>query len=275
MRPMLAATLRGPFTELRFPVLASIKLDGIRAIVIDGVVMSRTMKPIPNHHVQTLFNRYEGYDGELIVGDPAAPDCYRKSVSAVMSQAGEPLVDFHVFDNVTKDGPLKERLASIQPMVFHRQVHIGTPELLTDFEAYAVEHGHEGIITRDPNGVYKQGRSTMNEQGMVKIKRFLDDEATVVAVEEQVHNANPAQLDERGYTKRTSHKANKIPTGVLGALVVAWQGKEFRIGTGFTAEERAEFWRCDLVGMVCKFKYLPIGMKDAPRHPVFLGWRAD
>ena len=51
--------------KLRFPVLASPKLDGIRAYVKDGVVLSRQNKPIPNDHVQSLFSKYEHFDGEL------------------------------------------------------------------------------------------------------------------------------------------------------------------------------------------------------------------
>lgn len=69
-RPMLSATVT-EVAALRFPLLASHKLDGIRALVLGGVVVSRNLKPIPNRHVQALFGRreYEGLDG-----GPALPD---------------------------------------------------------------------------------------------------------------------------------------------------------------------------------------------------------
>src|ERR1035441_882839 len=103
-KPMLAATMKDT-SKLHFPLLASQKLDGIRATVQGGRLLSRTLKPIPNENVQALFKGLpEGIDGELIVGDPLAPDAYRKTVSLVMSD-DKPLdwfkgekVALHVFD---------------------------------------------------------------------------------------------------------------------------------------------------------------------------------
>lgn len=69
-RPMLATD--ADLGKLRFPLLASAKLDGVRAVVRDGVVYSRSNKPIPNAYVQQKFSRFEHFDGELIVGDPTS-----------------------------------------------------------------------------------------------------------------------------------------------------------------------------------------------------------
>jgi DNA ligase-1 len=46
-KPMLASDCGG-IENVRFPVIASPKLDGVRALVIDGALMSRSLKPIPN-----------------------------------------------------------------------------------------------------------------------------------------------------------------------------------------------------------------------------------
>ena len=84
-RPMLAGT-HTDIKKLRFPLLASQKLDGVRATMQKNCLLSRTLKPIPNANVQELFNGLpDGIDGELVVGDPLAPDAYRKTVSLVMS----------------------------------------------------------------------------------------------------------------------------------------------------------------------------------------------
>jgi DNA ligase-1 len=61
MRPMLACK---DATGLKFPLLASAKIDGVRALVKDGKVLSRSLKPIPNRHVQEMFGSLEGADGE-------------------------------------------------------------------------------------------------------------------------------------------------------------------------------------------------------------------
>jgi len=274
MKPMLAATVLD-VEALRFPLLASPKLDGVRALVINGVVMSRSMKPIPNNYVQSCLNTLHGWDGELIYGRATARDVYRKTVSAVMSQDGCPEVNFHVFDNfLVQAQPYADRLRTITSLAWaHTRVH--SPTELLEYEQKVTEQGYEGIILRDPGMPYKQGRSTLREQGMLKLKRFVDDEAVVVEMKELMHNANPLRVNELGYAHRTSHKENKVPMGTLGALTVAWQGKEFDIGTGFTDAERLNIWndRYSYINCVCKFKYLAVGMKDLPRHPVFLGWR--
>ena len=82
--PMLASDAE--LDKLRFPLLASAKLDGVRAVVKNGVVLSRSLKKIPNDYVQSLFKHLEHFDGELIVGEPTSKTCYRDTVSGVMSK---------------------------------------------------------------------------------------------------------------------------------------------------------------------------------------------
>ena len=66
-RPILASACED-ITKLTYPVACSLKLDGIRCIVKNGVVYSRSMKPIPSEVVQKKFGKveYEGFDGELV-----------------------------------------------------------------------------------------------------------------------------------------------------------------------------------------------------------------
>ncbi len=98
-KPLLAAPVE--WDKVTYDnLLLSAKLDGIRAIVRNGVVLSRSLKPIPNKHVQAKFGHLEHYDGELICGQPFAHDVYRKTNSAVMSIEGEPDVTFYAFDHV-------------------------------------------------------------------------------------------------------------------------------------------------------------------------------
>ena len=111
---------------------------------------------------------------------------------------------------------------------------------------------------------------------MLKIKRFSDAEATVVDVEEMSNNENEKTRDAFGHTKHSHQKSGMVPAGVLGALVVETKdGVRFKIGTGFDAEQRKELWqdRAHLIGQLAKYKYFAVGMKTAPRHPVFIGFR--
>ena len=267
--------------KLRFPVLASPKLDGVRAYVKDGVVLSRQNKPIPNQFVQAQFKAYEHYDGELIVGSPTNPMCFRNTMSGVMSEDGEPDVTFYVFDHLG-DGsvPYHVRLGVINAHRFEavsalKQTYLESHSALKQYEAHCLTAGYEGVILRCPNAPYKQGRSTVREGYLLKVKTFLDDEATVVRFEERMHNTNEATVSETGRTKRSSHQVGKVGRGDLGALVVSWKGQVFSIGTGFTDAERQYIWdnQNKYLGALVKFKYFPVGGYDAPRHPVFAGFR--
>lgn len=266
--------------KLRFPLLASAKLDGVRAVVKNGVVLSRSLKPIPNAYVQSLFKHLEHFDGELIVGDPTSKTCYRDTVSGVMSKDGEPDVRFFVFDKTDKPTqryqdrkPLRDAIARV---VLLNQYHVTCLDTLLALEEKLLDQGYEGLILRDPNAPYKFGRSTVREGYLLKLKRFTDAEFEVVGFEERMHNGNEATTNELGRTKRSSHKENKTGRGDLGALIVRTaEGLVFNVGTGFDDAQRAEIWanQAKYQGAWAKVKFFAIGMKDAPRHPVFLGWR--
>ena len=51
LRPLLATEVKN-LKDLKLPMLASVKLDGIYALIVDGVIYSRSFKPIKNKHVQ-------------------------------------------------------------------------------------------------------------------------------------------------------------------------------------------------------------------------------
>lgn len=280
-RPMLAVECVP--SKLRFPLLASPKLDGIRAVVRDGIVYSRSNKPIPNKYVQEMFSMYEYFDGELIVGQPTAHDVYRQTTSHVMSHDKTDFpVSFYVFDHVENmTASYDSRWRNVHKtlpnkVIRHSQRVINDLEQLDKYEQECLDQGYEGLILRDPDAPYKMGRSTVNEGYLLKLKRFQDSEALVIGFEERMHNGNEATVSELGRTKRSSHKAGKSGRGDLGALVVRnAEGVTFNIGTGFDDSERLTVWanRSDYLGKIAKFKFFPVGVKEAPRHPVFLGWR--
>jgi DNA ligase-1 len=260
--------------------LFSPKLDGIRAIVRDGVVLSRKLIPIPNASVQQRFGSLEYFDGELICGEPTDKDCYNKTYSAVMKTAGEPDVRFYAFDHIAQPGHEYEarraKLVEGPGVVVLPQFEVCSLEQLRDLEAIFLEQGYEGGMLR--KSVYKFGRSTPKEGTLLKVKNFVDDEATIIGMVEEMHNGNEATTDELGHTKRSSHAENKVGKGHMGALICTTKaGIEFNIGTGFTVQQRQELWgqREKLVGTLVKFKHFEIGAQQAPRFPVFLGLRAE
>jgi DNA ligase-1 len=108
------------------------------------------------------------------------------------------------------------------------------------------------------------------------VKRFVDDEAVLVDVLEKQHNQNEATQDAFGRTKRSTCQDGKVGAGTAGTLIVRnADGLEFGVGTGLDDALRAQIWaNVDAYkGQLVKFKYFPVGVKEKPRHPVFLGFR--
>lgn len=294
IKPMLA--VHADIEDIKYPVAASPKLDGIRGLILNGALASRSLKKFPNKHTQGRYSHsiLDGLDGEFILGSPVAPDSYRVTNSALMQHEGTPDVKMWVFDDLTIPRlRFEKRLGSAEEKVNKAieagfniemldQVLVETPKELLEWEEHYLSLGFEGLILRDLNSPYKFGRSTINERGMLKFKRMRDSEAEVLGVYERMHNGNVATINELGYTERSSHKENMIPAGDMGYITVRdineesmFFGVTFNIGTGFTAAEREEFWtfREKYIGKIVKYAFFPIGVKDKPRHPSYLGFR--
>jgi DNA ligase-1 len=290
MRPMLACSktiTEGDFKNLRFPLIATPKFDGIRCLTLaGGAPKSRALKDIQNDHIRDSLKGLgiEGLDGELMV--PEAKDFGTVS-SAVMRKTGIPDFEYWVFDLWIADGTYVERLqrlaeiAAVLPgfVKFVRPRICKTAEELLEFEVECIDDGFEGVITRAPESKYKFGRSTKNEQGMLKLKRFEDSEAVLVGILEEQANLNPAKTNALGRTERSTAKAGKVGKNTMGKMAVRdiTTGVEFEIGTGFTAAQRVMFWNVDLIGKIVKYKFQPAGAKEGgkPRFPSFQGFRHE
>lgn len=265
----------------------SAKLDGFRAIIRDGVVMSRSLKPLANEYTQHLFGRpeYEYLDGELIVGSPTGDQVLHNTSSALRSKKGEPDVTFHIFDHVSNPNEeycrryvrLSEyaKLPGIKVVTQHGLMSVAD---VADLEEMYLGLGYEGVMLRafqGPQSWYKYGRSTALEGTLLKCKRFTDDEAEIVGYYEEMANNNEATTDALGRTVRSSHADNKVGKGRLGGLTCRKAGVEFNIGTGFTAKQREDLWaiRETLPGQFAKYKFFAYGIKDKPKLNVFLALR--
>ena len=284
IKPLLACEV--PLEQVRLPVYVSTKLDGIRCVIIDGVAYSRSLKPIRNKYIQSIIGneKYNGFDGELVVGDIYDKDVFQKTTSGVMSEQGEPNSVFYVFDDFTHPNlPYSERADVMRYKVDTETNHI---KFLGQKLVYSKERiqclleteqvvGGEGLILRNPNGKYKYGRSTAKEQLSMKLKFFCQAEFEVVGFNERMHNANEATINELGYTERSSHKDNLIPMNTLGSLILKYGDGTFNLGTGFTDEQRLEIWnnRNKYLGKLASVRYMSVGLKLKPRVPSFVGWR--
>ena len=112
--------------------------------------------------------------------------------------------------------------------------------------------GYEGTILRDPDALYHEGRTCPTDAQLLKLKPSQDMEACVI-----------------GTTEQQGHP------GTMGALVLETaEGQTFRVGTGFTAQERSEMGMSAPLGQVARVTFLERTAKGLPRHPVFAGFRS-
>ncbi len=295
IRPMLAYSKPIDVATMDMssgPVHVSPKLDGIRCLAMDGMPMSRTLKVIPNVHIQVVLRhpKLHGLDGELVVGEATAPDCINATTSGVMSRGGTPDFRYYVFDCWhtprigfrQRYGYLKRRMLELHreglPVTLVPQVLCHTVAEVEEATGLNYELGYEGSIIRSFDGEYKYNRSTLAEGLLLKVKSFLDSEIHVTGFVEMKHNANEATTDERGFTKRSSHKDNKVPSGTLGKIlgIDTASGVSITIGAGkMTAPEKLHVWQNQekYLGQLAKYRYAPYGVKDLPRHPRFITWR--
>src|SRR5579864_5399096 len=232
--------------NLRFPVYALPKLDGIRCLIPEATAVSRKFIPIANNHVRTTLSwpDFTGLDGELVVGPPHAENVYNRTCAVNGNKVAEPDFTYQVFDDFTlaefsyaqRLESLRERVEKISelfPMVqMVEAVHVSDWTELEAYEALMLDAGYEGVIVRSPEAAYKFGRSTKREQGMIKLKRFTDSEAEVIGFEELFHNTNADVKDELGHAKRSKAQAGLVAGGTLGKLRARdlTTGVEFQIG---------------------------------------------
>lgn len=283
-RPMKGAAVED-LSVVRFPKSATPKIDGFR-LLLGRTAMTSRLARFPNTFVHKelkgLVDDGIILDGEIVVGKNRGPGVLQRTSSGVTSREGKPDFTFWVFDYFGEE-PYWKRQARASLLVkeldhprikFLRSTHIPGREELDVYLSEQLRRGYEGIYLRDPNGLYKQGKSTLIQQWGLKVKPFVDAEGIVIGYYEEQENTNEAERDATGKLKRSSAKSGKVAKGRLGGLILKVEGVEgeVRVGGGYTEKQRIQLWeiRDQLIGKRVRFKKQMIGEKDKPRHPNFL-----
>lgn len=297
-RPMKAAMInkvgKNQFIEIEEAVdrlrfdegyyLGTPKIDGQRALLLNGELLSSSFKPFRNRHIKSVLEKVlpKGADGEVVVGD------FNETSSKATREDGEPDFQFYMFDIVVdvrepyevRTGRIKKIIKTLPSFVVPLvPIKLVSPEAILDFEEGMLSDGYEGIVLRTPHSPYKSGRSTLKQEWALKVKRFEDSEAIILGVLEGETNMNPQKVNELGLHKRSHAKSGMVNTGLLGSFVVKdiYSDVEFKCGTGrgMTLALRKEIWnnRKDYIGKVIKYRHFPKGVKDKPRFPVWVGFR--
>lgn len=227
------------------------KLDGVRAWWDGEKFLSRLGNEF---HAPQWFKDLlpkVSLDGELFAGRGK----FQETISAVRKMVPDDAewenITYFVFDAPEYPGKFEERmeyLDQIMPdsskIVLLEQKTCKNAQDLRVFLEETEKKGGEGIMLRKAESLYEEGRST----SLLKVKTFFDDEATVIS-----------HVPGRG-----KHK------GRLGALKVDWNGTEFKVGTGFSDDQRRNPPK---VGSSVTFRYQELTKDGVPRFPSFVSAR--
>lgn len=273
-------------SQIRLPCIVFPKIDGFRCVLGQQPLTSR-LGPFPNAHFNReltgLLPAGATLDSEVVVGSRRGKGVLGRTSSGLTTVSGEPDFRLWCFDSPTAQGLYDERLeqtAELLAKIGHRRIRLLRGQWIEDLSSLeamlekCLRFEYEGIITRGCKGIYKQGKSTLREQFMLKVKPFEDAEGRVIGWYEEMENTNEAKREVTGKLKRSSAKAGKVAKGRLGGLILkdVSTGVEVRVGGGFTKRQRIELWEIKeaLRGKLVRYKKQKMGEKDKPRHPNFV-----
>jgi DNA ligase-1 len=294
-KPMLAPNEKIDISTLKYPLLASYKLDGIRCIFKDGQMYSRALKQFPNIKLRERFEeltKITQQEGIVLDGELLAKSLTFNELSGLTRQLDKELPEdlfFYCFDAIHQEDFLmsfRTRTTFLQtlPFVFYymklvEQWSILRPEEIEPLYENALAWGCDGLILRDPNGRYKFGRGTIKEGLIYKMKPFQTFDAEIIGIVQatEVREGAEKKTNELGRSVTSKKKDDRILIEKAAAFIVMYEGKELKVTIAMTDEEKEEVWKHKnrYLSRMIEYKGMLVGSKDLPRHPVYLRMRDD
>lgn len=238
------------------------KLDGVRTIAMwssddnSFKLFSRSGKEFTGfddilNDLNNLDKNFV-YDGEMLIkeGSDKAEDSFRETMKIIgADNSDKSLVAFNIFDVIDNDGfsigesklSYKDRRDIIDSLPTTDNI-LTVPVLLiaNDFEEIKdkfnelVSGGAEGVMLNKADSKYLSKR----HNGILKYKQVYDSEGIVQGVFEGSGEA----------------------TGKLGGIIVNYKETTVRIGTGFTDQQRTEYWNNPdlIIGKLAQYRYTSV-----------------
>lgn len=261
-KPMLANKWEDYANKIQYPIFSQPKLDGIRCIVRNDGMWTRTGKPIISapHIFEALKPLFE-QDQDLIFDGELYADKYANDFNAIVSlvkkskpttkdlEDSAKVIQYHIYDLPSCKEVFTKRYKALQSMELPECcVKVVTDQIdnMNEVAAYYGDYmsaGYEGQMLR-VDGMYENKRS----KSLLKHKSFVDEEYTIIGYEEG--NGNLA--------------------GMIGALVFQTaQGDRFTASVNGGWEYLKELWneKDTLIGQEATVKYFNITPDGKPRFP--------
>ncbi|MEO7639239.1 MAG: DNA ligase [Pseudoxanthomonas sp.] len=232
------------------------KLDGVRGRWDGQRLLTRSGQPIAAPAWFIARWPKVPMDGELWIGRGRFDEVSGLVRAGMSNEAAWRRVRFMVFDLPEHEGTFTARVLRMQTLVVSTRIpwlqaapqfRLGSVVELEAKLAQVVANGGEGLMLHRATALYQAGRSG----DLIKYKQYQDAEARVVAY-------------APGKGKYT---------GMLGALLVRMpDGRQFRLGSGFTDRQRAD---PPPLGSLVTYRYNGLTRTGLPRFARFQRIRTD
>lgn len=258
------------------------KLNGVRATYYKGRLYARSGVPFEGlEHITREFswdtdNAFV-FDGELTLldkGNLSDNEAFRTATGIINSDGDKSGICYTVFDIVTtvefengqSESTYRDRrrgLDTVKTIIPENSSVSILPVLYSGTDQSKIDELLEQMVREDKEGLmvnldvpYKCKR----HNGILKVKRFYTMDLPII-----------------GWERGSGRLAD-----TLGAFVLDYKGGEVKVGSGFTDEQRADFWanRESLIGTLCEVKYKEISSDkntgaESLQFPVFVSLRTD
>lgn len=306
-KPMLAPNESVDLSKIKYPILGSFKMDGVRMIFDVGRMFSRSLKEIPNIQIHERYNDLKELtnrlgiklDGEFYshVSTFQMIQAYTRTENwndnKVIKKYGKVLsppddFGFYCFDMLKDDvnvpfsdrcNMLKELSVNCSLINIVEQFELNNEAEVKDLFKTALNKGYEGLILKSGEGHYKFGRGTINEGLIYKVKLFKTFDAKIIDVMQatKVRDGAEKKVNELGRSVTSKKKGDRIPIDRAACFKVLFERNELDVVIAMKNDEKDEIWknRVKYIGKWIEYKAMEIGAKDVPRHPVMVRFRED
>lgn len=283
LKPMLCQQYKAEKISHLNEIVINPKYDGVRAIWTGKKLVTRNNKEILGckHIVSILESVFPNYplDGELMSKSKENFQDFVGDIKRTVNIKDTTDIEFIVFDSSVKHLSyrektkiLPEKLKGIPYIRFCDFEYVKTKNFLLNENFYFEKYKQfEGLIIRDPESFYVHKRS----DGCLKYKKFFEEEFKVIGVHEL--NSHDIEIVKEGtkgckyYADGTAYKyGQRIKQNKLGRFECETSdGIVFRVGSGFTDEQRKEFWKNPPIGKMITVKFQEKTNSGKPRFPIF------